>query len=186
MSGPYLQKRSWPPFSYQGVVYEFTHLNEYQIEVIDSAQVQRKIAVTFSDHCFTRKPWPGDDPALLYPASTRAPGYFCAERYRRSWDLAAHIAAAVTRKVWHLGHESYAIVPTVDSQGNRALYGIVFSLDPVTGLPIDLHMRVKSAHLRDDREIVTFGVVKFAHLVRLRMERKHPRRTMDRRRPRPQ
>lgn len=185
MSGPYFHKQSWLPFIYQGTSYTLTHLDEYQIEVTDSAKVVRRIAVTFSDHCFTRKPEPGDDPALLYPASSRNPGHFCVERYQHSLGLAGYIAQAVTHKVWHLGHEGYAIVPTVDHQGNRTLYGIVFSLDAVTGLPVHLHMRVKSAHPRDEREIPTFGVIKFAHLVKLRMQGKHPNRIMDKHRPKP-
>jgi len=65
------------------------------------------------------------------------------------------------------------------------LYGIVFSLDPVKGLPVDLHMRVKTAYPCDERDIVTFGSVRFRHLVSLRMQRKRPGRIVDRGRKRP-
>jgi hypothetical protein len=185
MSGPYFHKQSWPPFVYAGVTYGFTHLDEYQLEVTDSARVNRRIAVTFSDHCFTRNPEAGDDPALRYAHSSRDCGHFCSERYQHSLNLAAHIGQAVMRNVWHLGHDGYAIVPTVDHRGNRTLYGIVFSLDPVSGLPVDLHMRVKSAYPCDEKEIDTYGRIKFAHLVTLRMQGKHPKRIMDRHRKRP-
>jgi hypothetical protein len=103
MSGPYFDKQGWPPFVYQGVTYGLTHLDEYQIEVLDSAKVKRRISVTFSDHCLTRNPEPGDDPALLYAYSSRNPGQFCIERYQHSLNLAGYIAQTVTRNVWNLG-----------------------------------------------------------------------------------
>lgn len=185
MSGPYLQTTSWGSFAYQGQAYGLTHLDECQVDAVDSQKVTRRIAVTFSDHCFTREPRDGDDPALVFPGSTRRIGHFCVERYQLSLNLTAHVAQATTQKVWHLGHDGYAIVPTVDHLGNRMLYGIVFSLDRVTGLPVDLHMRIKSAHPRDEREIVTYGLIKFAHLVTLRMQGKSPARILDRHRKRP-
>jgi hypothetical protein len=80
MSGPYFQKQSWPAFIYQGQTDEFTHFDEYEVEVVDSQQTARRIAISFSDHCFTREPEPGDDPALLYPHGTRANGHFCIKR----------------------------------------------------------------------------------------------------------
>lgn len=185
MSGPFFQKETWPAFVYQGTTYEFTHLNEYYVEVADSAKVMRRIAISFSDHCFTREPKPGDDPALRYAESSRNPGFFCVERYRLSLDLASHIARALGGSVWNLGYEGYAVVPTVDHQGKRTLYGIVFSLDPVTGLPVQLHMRVKSAHPRNSSDIITYGIVKFSQLVTLRLQRKHPKRNVEKGRKRP-
>jgi hypothetical protein len=84
-----------------------------------------------------------------------------------------------------LGHDGYAIVPTVDHNGNETLYGIVFSLDRVTGLPVQLHMRIKSAHPRDEQDIATFGQIRFAHLLTLRMKGESPARIMNRHRKRP-
>ncbi len=185
MSRSYFQKTSWGSFSYQGQVYDLTHLDECQIEAVDSRKVTRRIAVTFSDHCFTREPRDGDDPVLVFPGSTRHIGHFCVERYHLSLNLPAFVAQATAQRVWHLGHDGYAIVPTIDHEGNRVLYGIVFGLDRVTGLPVDLHMRIKSAHPRDEREIVTYGLIRFAHLVTLRMQGKSPPRIMDRHRKRP-
>ena len=50
---------------------------------------------------------------------------------------------------------------------------------------MDLDMRVRTAYPCDEKDIVTFGVVRFAHLVTLRMQRKRPNRNFDRNRPRP-
>lgn len=185
MSGPYFQKQPWPAFSYQGIIYDFGHLDEYQFDVVDSAQVTRSIAVTFSDHCFTRNPIQGDDPALRYPASTRNPGHFCVERYQHSMQLVTHIEAGVIRNVGLLEHDRFAFIPTVDHQGTPREYGIIFSLDRVSGLPVKLRMQVRSAHLRLTGDMVTFGTIKFAHLVKLRMEGVQPRRIRGRRRQKP-
>lgn len=185
MSGPYFQKQSWPAFVYQGVTYSLAHLDEYQVEVVDSRQVNRRIAVTFSDHCFTREPADGDDPALIYPASSRRIGHFCVERYHLSLNLAQHVAHAAEGRVWIVRNAAFAAVPTVDHQGNKVLYGIVFSLDPVTGFPVHLHMRIETAYPCDEADIVTYGNVRFSHLVKLRMERKSPKRNFDRHRPKP-
>ena len=63
MSGPYLQHQSWPAFVYQDQRYRFDHLNEYIFGVSDSQAIMRQIAVTFTDHCFTREREAGDDEA---------------------------------------------------------------------------------------------------------------------------
>lgn len=187
MSGPYFQKESWPSFLYQGVSYEFTHLDEYEVEVTDSAKVTRRIAISFSDHCFTKDPEAGDDPALRYLPSTRPMGHFCLERYQRSLQL-THLLGEVVlgrEKVWIIESDNFAAIPTVDHRGRRVLYGIIFSLDRVKKLPVDLDMRVRTAYLCDEKEITTYGQVRFSHLVTLRTQGKRPNRNLHRHRPRP-
>lgn len=94
MAGPYFQKTSWAPFCYQGQTYSLDHLDEFEIVVADCGGNDRRIAVTFGDHCFTREPQ-SVDPALVYPDSNRNPGHFCFERYALSLALRDHIATAV-------------------------------------------------------------------------------------------
>jgi hypothetical protein len=185
MSGPYFQKQSWPAFTYQGQTYDFTHLDEYEVEVRDSGGTAKRIAVSFSDHCFTRASATGGDPALQYPHSTRILGYFCIDRYQLPLNIAQHVAHAMQGKAWIIEGEKLAVIPTVDYQGNKILYGIVFSLDRVKKLPVDLDMRVRSAFPCDAAEIVTYGSVRFSHLVTLRMQGRRPNRNFDRHRPRP-
>ncbi len=79
-------------------------------------------------------------------------------------------------KVWTLQGESYAIIPTVRPSGQVMYYGIIVSLDRVKGLPVDLRMRVKTAFPYDRDQPVTYGHVRFPHLVTLRMKGKHPGR----------
>lgn len=182
MPGPYFQKESWPSFSYRGNDYAIGHLDEYELEVTDSEGRSRLIAVTFGDHCFTRPPAPDDDPALVYPASDRRPGHFCFVRYQHSFGLPSHIAVAAKGKVWTVGGDNYAAIPTVSHEGQPVFYGVVFSLDKVSGLPVHLHMRVKSAYIAEAESPVTYGSVRFAHLVALRTRNKRPGRITDRNR----
>jgi hypothetical protein len=185
MSGPYFQKQPWQAFTFQGTTYDLGHLDEYAVETADSGGINRRIAISFSDHCFTREPVTGDDPGLRFPDSTRTSGHFCLERYRLSLDLPQHLAHAMQGKVWTIEGENFAAIPVIDHQGNKIFYGIVFSLDRVKKRPVDLDMRVRTAYPCDTTEIVTYGSVRFAHLVTLRMQGKHPNRNFARNRPRP-
>jgi hypothetical protein len=183
MAGPYFQKARWAPFMFQGAEYPLNHLDEYEFTVKDSDKQDRRIVVTFGDHCFTRNPEPGDDPALVYPTSDRRPGHFCFDRYHHTSGLVGHIrdvAQAGRGQVWTVDGNNFAIVPVVNHAGKANLYAIVFSLDRVKGLPVHLHMRIKTAHACTDKNIVTFGAVRFRHLVALRMKGKVPGRITSR------
>jgi hypothetical protein len=184
----YFQKFPWTPFVHAGITYDLSHLEEYAFTITDTGAIERRIAVTFSDHCFTRAYRTEDAPAPIYPGSSRNPGVFCFERYCYSLDIAAHIERAASGKVWNAAsdRDAFAIVPIIDHQGREVLYAIVFSLDRVKGLPVDLHMRIETAYPCDKKPIETFGEVRFRHLVTLRMQRKSAGRltNQDRRRPR--
>jgi hypothetical protein len=183
--GSYFPHHSkWPAFTYKGKTYNLDHLHEYQFSVEDTDKVVRIIGVTFSDHCFTRSAEKHDDPALAYSNSSRAIGHFCFERYQLSLGIRTHIKNAATSKVWVVEGEHFAVLPIDDYLGNKVLYGIMFSLDRVTGLPVHLHMRVRTAYAIDN-DIVTFGCVRFCHLVALRMKGRRPPRNVSSRRKAP-
>lgn len=182
MPAPYFQKTSWPAFAYQGRHYDLSHLDEHQFEVTDSAGVTRRIAVTYSDHCFTRSPKPNDDPTIAYQYSDRRPGHFCFVRYQLSLGLRDHLVALASGKVWTVEGDNFAAFPVVTLREQAALYGIMFSLDRVSGLPVHLHMRIKSAYLVDQKVPVTYGSIRFVRLVALRMQNRRPGRILDRNR----
>ncbi|MFD1627289.1 hypothetical protein [Azospirillum griseum] len=187
MPGPYFPSPGWRPFVFNGETYGFEHLNEYEFDVVDTAKVSRRIVVTFSDHVFTRDAELGDDPAWVFPGSSRVPpGCFCPKRYRHSLDIKALIEWAAGGKAWTLdGDDRYAQIPTISDDGTPLLYSIVFSLDPARGLQVHLHMRVRSAYPCDKTVPSTYGSVTFRHLVRLRAEHKRPNRNFNKRRERP-
>lgn len=173
MPSPYFHKSPWQPFAYQGVTYDLTHLDEYEFSILDTDKVTRHIAVTFSDHCFTRDPEHGDDPLLIYPKCSRTPGHFCVVRYGLSLSIRKHIAVAVNGQVWNGVGENFVIISAADQNGRSVTYGVFFSLDRAKGLPVDLHMRVRTAFPADTK-IATFGAVRFRNLVALRMKGKRP------------
>jgi hypothetical protein len=181
----YFQKSPWTPFVHGGTTYDLSHLDEFEFSVTDSNAQERRIAVTFSDHCFTRDYEPNDDPALFYPGGSRTPGVFSFDRYRHSLDIGLHIARAVRGKVWnasryHGYQENFAAVPTVNHEGKRVLYAILFSLERGgKDLLIALHMRVRTAYPCDERAVPTFGEVRFSNLVALSMQGKSPARITD-------
>jgi hypothetical protein len=187
MSGPYFHKHSWPTFVYQGQCYRLHHLDEYVLNTKDSKSVERRIAVSFTDHCFTRIWNPKDDPELIYPASSRGPGpgCFCFTRYCYSFTLQGVIQQALDGKAWNVTHNNFAIVSAVTHHNVNMLYSIIFSLEPVSGLPVDLHMQIQSAHLRDEKELTTYGWIRFRHLITLRMQNKRPPKNHDQRRNKP-
>lgn len=175
MTGPYLQKSSWPSFTYQGTTYSLTHLDEYVFSAQDQSGANRNIVVTFDDHCFTRNCECGDPPDLRYPGCSRNPGCFCFDRYTCSLGITQHISAATSGNVWLLKGSHFAIIPGVLFQGVIVDYGIVFNLDRVTGLhEIDLHMRVKSAYPFTQKKPTTYGRTRFKVLIDLRMRNKYP------------
>jgi len=183
VAGPYFQKTTWPEFVYQNEKYSFSHLREYELSVEDSSGVVRIIAVTFSDHCFTRGREPGDDLDLTYKGSDGRS--FCFERYKLTFDLVKHIENAVASLVWNVDGDNFAVVPAVTQSGQRILYGIVFSLDPVKGLPVKLHMRVKSAYPVDKKPLITYGFIRFRYLITVRMQNRRPTRNLSKHRKRP-
>ena len=179
MKRPYIQKRSWPDFRYQGRRYSMSHLDEYRFSMRDQKDKVREVVVTFSDHCFTRKHAAGDERALIYPGSSREQGCFSFDRYAQSLHIRAYIEQALTGRIWNAGGGDYSIIPTVTRGGEKLLYNIIFRLDPVTGLPVDLHMAIRTAYLCEQAPPRTFGEVRFRHLVTLRMQKKHPKEIWD-------
>ena len=143
--------------------------------------------VTFTDHVFTRDEVVGDIVALAFPNCSRTPrGYLCPDRYRMSLHLPGLLAGLAYQRVWNLtGEDPYAQLPILDDRGIRRLYAIVFTLDRLKGLKTDLRLIVRSAYVCDRKPPDTFGEVRFAHLVRLRLERKHPKREYGDKRKRP-
>lgn len=185
MPPPYFQKR-WPPFTVADVVYSFDHLDEFTLHVVDSAGHQRAIIVSYTDHVFTKDGTPQDDISALFPKCSRPSGVLCPRRYGLSLGLRGHIQYATGGEVWIVdGHDHYAHLPIVTHDGRDAMVAVMFSLEKVSGIPADLHMRIRSAYECDIRVPTTFGSVRFRHLVRLRMEGKRPPKRTERGRRQP-
>lgn len=176
----------WPPFVHRGVTYDLSHLNGVSITSKDSEGRERRIAVTFSDHCFTRDPTGDDDDGPVYPGCSRKGGRFCTERYGLSLGLVDALKrVAAGGVVWNTRGDHYAVIKGMVHNGATIEYAVIFSLDKVTGRDADLNLCVRTAHRRDERPIDTFGSVRFAHLVSLVMRNQRPNKNFDRKRKRP-
>jgi hypothetical protein len=165
--------------------YDLSHLNECLLVAKDSGGVERRITVTFVDHCFTRPSQGEGDEAPLFPDCSRPDGRFCTERYSLSHHIKSILDQLAKGDVWNSAGEHYVIFKKVEHQGRKIDYVVVFSLDRLSGHSSDLHMHVRSAHKRDQDPIDTFGSVRFAHLIKLRMERKRPSKIFNHKRKRP-
>ncbi len=184
----YLFQAPWPGFFLDGQLFELRHLNEYSLAVEDLDGVERRVIVTFSDHCFTEE-YPEDTSQpqkFEYRESTRRPGYFCRRRYSHSLSLVGHIEQAKTKSVWNVHSQNLAILPVVVEDGRNVFYAIVFNLRRITGTPYHLRMDVASAYICDDlSRFETFGHIGFKNLVSLALRGKHPARNTSRTRKRP-
>lgn len=186
MTKGYLVAPPWERFVVGETTYDLSHLNEYTFLAEDSGGDDRTIIVSYEDHCFTRKPNGPDDATPLFPGCSREDGRFCAERFELSKEIRRHIEAALKGKVWNSTSDHYAIVVIGEGDQKRE-YGIVFSLDRVKGIAnVDLHMRIRTAHPRTEDPLETFGHVRFAHLIKLRMQNKRPPKNYDKHRKKPQ
>lgn len=88
MPSPYITKSLWPDYTCGDAEYSFQHLSELTLTLQDSASVERRVIVTFSDHVFTRDPAPGDTERDAFPACSRTPyGVLCPVRYSFSSHL---------------------------------------------------------------------------------------------------
>ncbi len=177
---------SWPPFEVDGTVYLLSHLDDIVLQVEDSEKATRGIRVSFSDHCFTRDPVDKADPAPFFPDCSRGKGgRFCVDRYTLSLDLPNLVKSLTGGVVWNTDGDHYAVV-SAQVGGVRRDYAVVFSLDPLKGFQgIHLQMRIRSAHARDGAPINTFGNVRFAHLMTLRIANRRPNKVFDNNRKRP-
>jgi hypothetical protein len=193
MTKNFLLQAPWPPFVHGGKTFDLSHLNERVDYVVDSDKKKRTVLITFTDHCFTRNSEGEEDAAPQFPDCTRTDGRFCTEHYTLSILLNDYINLSSLKNVWNTDKdEHYAIVRGVDHRGSRIEYAIIFSLDKLRGIQaeggarIELHMRVRTAHKREEGHAVeTFGSVRFSHLVKLVMEKKRPPKIYDRDRKRP-
>lgn len=184
MTGPYFRHSSWPPFHYRGTEFTLNHLDEFTLGITDEQGAPRLIAVTFEDHCFTKKP-ERDDPELVYSGSTRRSGQFCFERYANSLWLPNHIKTMTTGIVWNVEDTLLAYLPIVDGHGTERIYRVIFGLHRVKGLPVDLHLRVDTAYLAAGTPLATYGSIRFPKLVTIVMRNRKVVKNFDRRRKRP-
>lgn len=142
---------AWPPFKWQSLTYDLSHLNGFdcvfiQAATADKAERAYPVRVEFSHHCFTRGLWDEDPDELIYPGPRRDPRAFDPERWVLSRQLPELIRGLMTREVRHTNHGNFLTIELTDLNGGTVEYEVYFN---VTKSGKQLYLVVSSAFPRD-------------------------------------
>lgn len=145
----------WKPFTFEGTVYDLTHLHPKhlsyrQVATGDKPERVYTVDVTFSLHCFTRGIKPGEQPrhSLLY-ADSRECRVFDFRRYALSRELPAIVEELHRRKCYHSGKGNFFVVELVTHEGERLDYEIYFEASRSSRKGV-VNLYVQSAYVRDE------------------------------------
>ena len=169
----------WRKFSYRGSEYNLSHLHpfewHYNVQKEHKAPARAyRFNVTFSMHCFTRKPLRTEtvDPALYYrgPKESRI---FCFARYDLSTQLPDIIRSLGQRVCWHTHHDNFFTVELQDPEGRKSEYEIYF--DVFRSKKGWMTLMIQSAYVRDERHETSQPrkrKVRFSVIARARLEKR--------------
>lgn len=143
---------AWPPFTYQGTVYDLGHLDPrdhvyVQAATDDKPERRFRVRIHFGHHTFTEGINPGDDPALIYPAPAKDLRTFDKARWQLSFLLPGIMQGLMTRPISHTGHDNFFTIDTTAVNGTTVEYEVYFRLE--LGAGRHLHLVVTSAFPRD-------------------------------------
>ncbi|MDA8152614.1 MAG: hypothetical protein M0003_07840 [Acidithiobacillus sp.] len=139
-----------------GNVYELDHLHPLLWEVTIPAKAQNaervlKIVVSYSMHCFTRKPSTDEDVAAdVWYSDSREKRVFDSGRWALSKRLPSIIADLERRRCLHSGREEFITVDMVED-GRKFEYAVFFTVTKANKTEgADLNLFINSAHERID------------------------------------
>ncbi len=156
----------WPPFiNEEGHKYTLDHVHPFGFNVIQAAsgtKTEKKYPcwVSFSCHCFTRKPT-ADEKALescSYPIPNHEKRVFCEARYALSFRLRGLIEGQLSdgkTKCFHTEHDNFFLVEATDNEGQSVNYEVYFKpykSDTHTGT---LNIYIVSAYPRTQKSKYT-------------------------------
>ncbi len=154
------------PFSFEGQLYEFDHLEPFHIK-IDSEKAKRelRIQVTFSNHCFsyTRidEPW-----STVLDKNESRPRVFCPTRYRLSLQLPDIIQrlndpSIKVHQTWHRRNWVYSM-KIEDPSGPYHVFFEIKKSPKHKSKYQELSLHVESAYHEDEgRAPNVVGTMKF-------------------------
>jgi hypothetical protein len=125
---------SWKSFTFEGTIYDLSHLDARWIEYLDSRDAKHPITyrfvVTYSFHCFAKdlEDSSEEQSQLLMYRAPRDSRPFNFERYELSKYLPKIISSLGEKEtlVCHAGYGSFAAVKVLDSNGNEIDYFVSF------------------------------------------------------------
>ncbi|MHB1704785.1 MAG: hypothetical protein ACYCSH_01875, partial [Acidithiobacillus sp.] len=146
----------WKSHSMGGNVYELDHLHPLLWEVTIPAKATNservlKIVVSYSMHCFTRKPSAGEIVAAdARYSDNRETRVFDSGRWALSKRLPSIIADLEKRRCLHSGREEFITVDMVED-GRKFEYAVFFTVTKANKTEgADLNLFINSAHERID------------------------------------
>jgi hypothetical protein len=178
----------WKPFDYQQVLYDLTHLNEFEWTFVQAAKTDKPeiryvFRIEFGLHCFTRglnthkKELWDDVPSDLLYSDSREQRIFDFNRYELSKKLPEITKELSKKKCFHTGKENFFIIELLNEQGLRQEYEVYFQVSKSQG---KLKLFVQSAYIRDSnhrtsqpkKQKISFFVI--AHNVKTNKKIKSP------------
>ena len=143
----------WNSFEYQGTTHDLSHLDPFEWHYTTEAgknhpETTYKFHVTFSMHCFTRKPKDGEQIANdLWYQGPKEDRVFCFDRYELSQQLPGIIQDLGDRPCWHTHHGNYFTIEVITQGGQAVDYEVYFDVTRAARKGW-LHLVVNSAYVR--------------------------------------
>jgi len=104
---------------------------------------EKEIAVTFSWHCYTRTPEPGEQVYILRDGNEQR--CFCPIRYQLSRYLPDIIRQLDQKAIFQTGKGNFVTVEVIEPAGRTVEYGVFFTVTSGRGKE-PLKLRVSSAY----------------------------------------
>lgn len=145
----------WQPFTYQGTVYDLSHLDPFEWCYTAAAGEKRpertyKFHVTFSMHCFSRTPKGGEQIASdMWYEGPKEKRVFCFDRHELSHQLPEIIRGLGERVCWHTHHGNFFTIELTTEGGFEVEYEVYFDVTRATRRGW-LNLIVESAYVRTD------------------------------------
>nr|VFJ70283.1 MAG: hypothetical protein BECKFW1821C_GA0114237_102217 [Candidatus Kentron sp. FW] len=143
-----------PSFVHKGNRYHLTHLDSFDWHYRVKAGRERpdwicKFQVIFSDHCFTRNPFSGEEVAEdMWHEGPRGKRVFCFKRYELSFRLPEIIRTLGERVCYRTPHGNFlTVVALTIREGKQVEYEIYFDVVRASRKGW-LHLIVQSAYER--------------------------------------
>jgi hypothetical protein len=146
----------WRPFTYEGVVYELSHLHPFihtfeQSGKGDKHACTYPVQVIFSLHCFTHAASGSENVAgSLGYADSRETRIFDFARYEQSKLLPDIVAALPTSPCFHTHHGNFFTAKGLNpANGKEETYEVYFTVSRAGSKMVPLNLFVQSAYVRD-------------------------------------
>jgi hypothetical protein len=144
---------AWEQHIMDGLEYALNHLHPHEWEVTIPAKDGKparclQIMVSYSLHCFTRRPKDGEEiPDAAWYSDSRESRVFDVVRWELSKYLPDIITTLEQRRCLHTGREEFVTVEMLH-EGRHFDYAVFFTVTKARKSGADLNLFVNSAHER--------------------------------------